>query len=279
MSEKLYKRMYDLTFEAGGIALKFFNQGKSSLKNDRSVLTQADTDISKLFREGLRDLVQGGDHLIIDEESNDLDDLRDAKLLKKVPYVWGIDPIDGTRMYANAIPFFAISVGVLKDLKPWMGLVYFPVMQELFGCDGNEAFFIKHPFTADAKRTVIKEIDQTISGRSILMCDDAVFKNYEWDYKDCQIMVSGCAAFDLCWPTISRGAGGIFNASFWDMAGSWPIVERAGMKLRSIQSGKVMDKLDFKYFLDGSWRVNDFFIVSSEKNFSVLQKKFSARRG
>ena len=69
--------------------------------------------------------------------------------------IWAVDPIDGTRLYANRMPLFGISIGLIKDLKPWLGAVYFPMLKELFYCDGTEAYFVQDAFGAQELKTRI----------------------------------------------------------------------------------------------------------------------------
>ena len=275
MPEDYLKTILHSVDEAGKTALKQIEKNQPQLKGDHSVITEADQEVSRLVRERLSAYLKNKDHILIDEESPDNFRFLNRELLKKTPYIWSIDPIDGTRLYANKIPIFSISFGLIKNLEPWLGAVYFPALQELFYCDGEEAFFVEGAFTGKQKTVKIRPLDPTISYFSILMCDDETLKNFHWDYKDCQIVVSGCASADLCWPTIGRGCGAVFKSSLWDMAGSWPIVHQAGFKLRSISTGQVLDKLEVESFNDRQkpWRVKDFYIVSSERNFPIIQKK------
>ena len=37
--------------------------------------------------------------------------------------VWVIDPLDGTVSYANGIPFFCVSIGLVVDGRPTVGVV------------------------------------------------------------------------------------------------------------------------------------------------------------
>jgi myo-inositol-1(or 4)-monophosphatase len=43
-----------------------------------------------------------------------------------------VDPIDGTTNFAHGLPFCAISVGVWRNGEPVMGVVYNPIMDEMF---------------------------------------------------------------------------------------------------------------------------------------------------
>ena len=59
---------------------------------------------------------------------------------------WVIDPLDGTVNYANGIPFFAVSIGLVIDDDPVLGVVYDPSRDELFtGVRGGGAFLDGRP--------------------------------------------------------------------------------------------------------------------------------------
>ena len=210
MQNEYYQLIEEFVRQAGEIALKYLQNSDPTLKEDGTVLTKADTAISHLSHEVLRGVLSSKEHILIEEEDKDVRRYLDQELLEKTPYVWSIDPIDGTRLYANRVPLFSISIGLLKDLKPWMGAVYFPAIKELFICDGQEAYFVQQTFTQDEQKDKIKPVDLDINAQSVFLCDDLIYQKFDWDYKDCQIMVSACATIDLCWPTIGRGCGGVF---------------------------------------------------------------------
>jgi myo-inositol-1(or 4)-monophosphatase len=46
--------------------------------------------------------------------------------------VWIVDPLDGTVNYANGIPFFCISIALVADGRPVLGVVYDPTRDETF---------------------------------------------------------------------------------------------------------------------------------------------------
>lgn len=46
--------------------------------------------------------------------------------------LWCIDPLDGSRNFASAIPFFAVSVALVEDGRSLLGIVYDPVADEAF---------------------------------------------------------------------------------------------------------------------------------------------------
>ena len=276
MREEYLARMKRIASVGGEIALKRISSNAHSLKADQSVLTQADVEISTFSRGVINDLLKTSDHILIDEEDIESFQYLDPSSLEATPFTWVIDPIDGTRAFSNGMPNFGISIGLLKDLKPWLGVVYFPMLGELFYCDGKQSFFVRNAFAEGEKSVVITPIDRQITRQSIFICNDSFSEKFDWDFSDCQLMNPACAVLGLCWPAIGRGCGAFFGANIWDFAGSWPIFLSAGLSLRSYQTGNAISQLDIELFSGKSknpWRLREWHILSSERNFSVLRAK------
>ena len=168
ISSDIYlERMFSFVREAGGIALDLMGKSDPGLKKDHSIITLADKAISKLARAQLSDFLQNPRHILIDEEDPGIVEYLDQKRLDQTSFIWAVDPIDGTRLYANHMPLFGISIGLIKDLKPWLGVVYFPMLKELFYCDGVEAYFVQDAFGPNEIKTRIIPLDEELSSRSI----------------------------------------------------------------------------------------------------------------
>lgn len=61
------------------------------------------------------------------------------------PFVWVLDPLDGTTNFMNGLPIFAVSIGVLWKGKPVVGSIYVSVSHRATGgvyhaCLGKGAF-------------------------------------------------------------------------------------------------------------------------------------------
>ena len=65
------------------------------------------------------------DHAILAEESGSIGN-------QKAPYLWAIDPLDGTTNYAHQYPFATASIGLLIDGIPQVGAIYDPFHNEIF---------------------------------------------------------------------------------------------------------------------------------------------------
>lgn len=265
--------------EAGDIALSHIDARSSDLKPDASVITEADRAISRLSHERLAPFLKTSRHLLIDEEDPRRADFLDQGLLEKTPFLWSVDPIDATRAFANRMPHYGVSIGLMKDLRPWMGAVYFPSLQELFYCDGDEAYFVQRAFTALERKTRIVPFDEQITSRSVFIGTDEILRLFEWHEQDCRVMIFSAAVCEFCWPAIGRGCGSLSMVHLWDFAGSWPIFEKAGLKMRSFEDGRVLDRLHAGLFhREGApWRLKDYYILSSEKNYEPLRSRLRRR--
>ena len=272
--------MLSFVQEAGKIAQGLAKDSKPSLKSDRSVVTQADKRVSALARRHFKDILKSPEHVLVDEEDPRVGQYLDPRRLKGVKYIWALDPVDGTRSFADGMPAYGISIGIIRNLKPWMGVVYMPALEELFYCDGKMAYFLKRPFTAHEKKTVIKVQDKRIDHFSIVLMSELIFRDFEINFKGLHIMAPACGVIDFCWPAIGRGCAAILKASLWDFAGSWPVFQAAGLHLRSIKTGQALTHVDLKLFSrkNGSpWKLKEYYILSSKRNFPALKARLTVR--
>jgi myo-inositol-1(or 4)-monophosphatase len=47
-------------------------------------------------------------------------------------FLWAIDPLDGTTNYTHQYPLCSVSIGLLFEGEPILGVVYNPMLNELF---------------------------------------------------------------------------------------------------------------------------------------------------
>lgn len=110
---------------AGVVALAHFGAGpKTWYKGPGQVVTEADLAVDILLHDRLR--AARPDHGWLSEERTD--DRSRARCAR----VWVVDPIDGTRAYADGVPQFAISVALVQDGEPLIGVVLNPATGERF---------------------------------------------------------------------------------------------------------------------------------------------------
>jgi len=93
------------------------------------------------------------DHAILAEESGYLGD-QTAN-----PYLWAIDPLDGTTNYAHGYPVACVSVGLMIGGIPQVGAIYNPFRRELFrGAKGLGATLNRRPIRVSQTATLEKSL-------------------------------------------------------------------------------------------------------------------------
>lgn len=56
--------------------------------------------------------------------------------------LWCIDPIDGTSNFVNGLPYFAVSVALMRQGRSVLGVVYDPVADEVFYAEQGKGAFL-----------------------------------------------------------------------------------------------------------------------------------------
>ncbi|MBW4420561.1 MAG: inositol monophosphatase [Myxacorys californica WJT36-NPBG1] len=115
------------------------------------LVTEADKAAETAILDVLRRHVP--EHSILAEESGQFDNAQSE-------YLWAIDPLDGTTNYAHQYPFFAVSVGLLINGVPQVGVVFDPIHNDLFrAAKGLGATCNRQPIrvsqTADLERSLL----------------------------------------------------------------------------------------------------------------------------
>jgi len=117
--------------EAGNIAKKYFQEGvsHSSKSHLGDLVTEADHAVSNFLISKIKEKFPL--HTINSEEVKET-------INPGHEYEWVIDPIDGTRNFANGISFWCIMVAVLKDGELCMSAIYNPLGEELFFAEAEK---------------------------------------------------------------------------------------------------------------------------------------------
>lgn len=116
MDDKFLKVAKQVALEAGKVIQKYSGKvQQKNIKNEDSsdFTTEADTQAEKMIVSILSKNFPT--HNIIAEE--------ETKTNKGSEYTWVVDPLDGTISFSRQVPFFAVSIGLLKDDKPLLGVI------------------------------------------------------------------------------------------------------------------------------------------------------------
>ncbi|KAK5831538.1 Inositol monophosphatase [Gossypium arboreum] len=146
---------------------------------------------------------------------------------------WIVDPLDGTTNFVHGFPFVCVSISLTLGKVPTVGVVYNPIMDELFtGILGKGAFLNGSPIRVSSQTELVKSLLATEAGtkRDTPTVDATTNRIHNLLFKVRSVRMSGSCALNLCGIACGRldlfyelGYGGP-----WDVAAGVLIVKEAG---------------------------------------------------
>jgi myo-inositol-1(or 4)-monophosphatase len=211
------------------VAERYEDSGPVAYKGARDIVTEVDHAAEALVRDGLA--ARFPDDAFLGEESG-----RDATA---GPRVWVCDPVDGTINYANGLPFFCVSLALVADGSPVVGVVHDPLRRETFAAAAGR------PATLDGREV-------RISGKARLsdvvmaltVGGSAPARRVARVRREIRVSrTMGSAALALAYV-----ANGRFDAfcqtiglSTWDIAAAGFIAQQAGAVVTDLHGGPWFD--------------------------------------
>jgi myo-inositol-1(or 4)-monophosphatase len=144
---------------------------------------------------------------------------------------WIVDPLDGTTNFLHGIPIFAISLGLEREGVLVAGVVYNPVMNELYVAERGGGAFLNDRRLRVAGR---RNLADTVISTGIPNIGRGEHPAYLGELqrvmaKTAGVRRSGSAATDLAWVASGRFDGyWEHGLSPWDVAAGLVILREAG---------------------------------------------------
>jgi len=183
--------------------------------------------------------------------------------------LWVIDPIDGTRNFANGLPYFSISIALFVEDEVKVGVVYAPCYNdELYHAVKNEGAYLNS--SEIVMRSPDQSLNETIVVTGFSYCKGAelieplkVYRNVFEEAID--VLRFGSAALDLCQVATGR-VGAYYEPSLkpWDVAAGKLILEESG----GVVSDYTGEDLDIFSKVGDNFNVN----IISAKNKTIHSK-------
>lgn len=135
--------------EAGEVALDYFKRRETLVietkRDPQDVVSVADREVENLIRAMLRE-AYAADGILGEEYGLEAG---------SSGFTWVIDPIDGTSPFVNGMPNWCVSVGLLHEGIPVVGVISAPCHGELYAAAlGKGATLNGQKLTLDPARTV-----------------------------------------------------------------------------------------------------------------------------
>jgi len=255
------EKLIEVVKEAGQLLKEsYFSNKEVSFKAKKDLVTQYDVAIEGFLKE--RFLEEFPSFNIIAEESPNDDVEFNNSII--------IDPIDGTTNFVNQVPHTCISVGICKNKVPVIGVVYNPILGELYeGELGYGAFLNKKKIEVSHEDTLEKSLISTgfpyTSGTNEKDLEDVLRKIKNILPKCQDIRRLGSAAVDLCY--VAKGIyEGYYemNLKAWDVCAGIVILNEAGGKVSSLDATEYK-LFEDKYIVASNGLIHDEFINNLTK--------------
>ena len=225
--------------EAGALLMERFGRlsaGEIERQGRRDVSTAADRDAEALI---VRRLARRfPDHRVLGEES--VKEGRGALALQPGP-TWIVDPLDGTVNFVQGIPYFCVSLGLVQDGRPVLGVIHAPALRQTFlGAPGSGAFEGDRPISVSATPFLEDSVVATGFAYDRNNLADTNIDNFvSIGMKVRGMRRLGAAALDLAYVASGRlDAFWELHLKPWDVAAGAAILRAAGGRVSDQRGGE-----------------------------------------
>ncbi|SDQ60984.1 NAD(+)/NADH kinase [Natronobacterium texcoconense] len=169
-------------------------------------------------------------------------------------YTWLVDPLDGTGNYANGNPNYAVSLALLENDEPIVGVVYAPETDELWSAIAGEGAYKNGSPITTTDRDALEE-SMLMSGYD----PEGIFLSYFYD--DTRgVRRLGSAALHLCY--LANGSADAvweYDTYPWDVAAGIVIAREAGASVTdsSGESFEVYGEKDRQELVASNGHIHD----------------------
>lgn len=126
-----------------------FKQVTHSLKSDGSIVTEVDLAMQQQMIEVLKQywpqIPLLGEEMSAEEQQQLLDNNEEG--------LWLLDPLDGTSNYAAGIPYFCVSLALMKRGEVTLAIIHDPLRDETFAAEKGKGVWLNGEPLIAAKAT------------------------------------------------------------------------------------------------------------------------------
>jgi myo-inositol-1(or 4)-monophosphatase len=245
--------------EAGRLVMETFGtDAEVRHKSPDQPVTDADLRADALLAERL--LTGRPDYGWLSEESVDRPDRLGRRR------VWVVDPIDGTRSFIAGYAEFGISVALVEDGEPVVGVIHNPARDELFWAVRDDGAFLR---SAEAAARRLRVEEPSPESRPALLASRSEIRRGEFDdFEDGhEIRELGSTAYKMAGVAAGRGHAFLSRGpkSEWDVAAGVLIVAEAGGRATDLAGRAVV-------FNGADPRVDGILVASPRLHAALLRR-------
>lgn len=257
--DKVLALCKSLAIEAGNKIMEIYNTDFDVYsKEDESPLTIADKEANNIIVSKLKEVYP--QYAFLSEEEKDNED----RLLND--YCFVIDPLDGTKEFIKKNGEFTVNIALAYKGKPVLGVIYAPVLKDLYYASENNGAYLKNIDTEiETKITVTEKINDLIMVASKSHSSEKEADLVEQNKDKIIDNISKGSSLKGC--MVATGEADIYYrfglTCEWDTCAMQCIVEEAGGIF------KQMDNSDMTYNRKNTLNEKGFYAVNRKENIWV----------
>ena len=151
-------------------------------------------------------------------------------------YTFVVDPIDGTTNFIKGFHPSVTSIGLLKDGKPYLGVVYCPEAGKMFSGQLGEGAFENGERIRSSRQTLAESLFGVGTATYYEELQQPTFDvMLHYEKRGIDLRRTGSAAYDIC--MVASGRTGLFvelRLGLWDYAAASVILTEAGGRITNV---------------------------------------------
>ena len=239
-NDEFIQELIEIALKAGSaIADIYRDEFEVRVKADGSQVTKADERAEAIILKGLGRI--SPEIPVLAEEAASIGNIDEiGSALGSCFYL--VDPLDGTREFINKTDEFTVNIALIKNRYPVLGVIYAPILKQLYFAVGGRAYKKSHP--QGPVETIKPKLDQPKKHQSLTAITSRLNNNQQtkkilsdFDIKEFQM-----AGSSLKFCRLAEGAADIYprlgRTMEWDTAAGQAILEAAGGSVRVHPTGE-----------------------------------------
>ena len=215
---------------AGKILIKHLNVDDKNIeyKSEDSPVTIADHETDRY----LFDFI-GGEFPHdgwLSEETVDTEERLEKKR------TWIVDPLDGTKEYIKKLPEFSISIALVQNNIPVVGVIYNPISEEMFYAERNKGAFLNGMKIKISDKQDIKNASLIVSRSEY---GNNLWNNYKSSFSSIKSIGSIAYKLGLAAANVYDITATVAPKNEWDICAGDCIVREAGGTMKTINGENI----------------------------------------
>jgi myo-inositol-1(or 4)-monophosphatase len=233
-------------------AMAFYGHGRHGVKFDEELVTKAEWHLRQQFEKQIHK--QFPQHQLFNGKV-----IQDEYAHDETRYLWIFDPLDGVSNFLAGIPIWGMSLALLENFWPVLGVFHMPATGDIFYARADDtAYWGTQPIHISPQNSINDE--------SLLLIYSRFHRTHHTNFPG-KIRNLGCTGAHICYVAMGRAEAAFVNdESYQDLAAAQIILKAAGGNLYRTDGSILADNA----YIDGNIQSEHLLAASPPIDKQVL---------